>query len=160
MRDPLRERPLPCRDLAQQRVRRDLQIRTRRRPPGGRVRPRPAGGDLLQCVERRAGFREPASCRQRDAPRVLPHGPRVREVRRWQRHGEQLVPAAEGHQGQVRVVEVRLEERHLLRGPYGSRRRSPFLEPYLYYPYLTLRSEEHTSELQSQSNLVCRLLLE
>src|SRR2546427_2462262 len=27
-------------------------------------------------------------------------------------------------------------------------------------PYLTRRSEEHTSELQSQSNLVCRLLLE
>src|SRR5205085_12158305 len=26
--------------------------------------------------------------------------------------------------------------------------------------YLTWRSEEHTSELQSQSNLVCRLLLE
>src|SRR2546430_8544518 len=26
--------------------------------------------------------------------------------------------------------------------------------------YLPLRSEEHTSELQSQSNLVCRLLLE
>src|SRR2546427_6533767 len=26
--------------------------------------------------------------------------------------------------------------------------------------YLTARSEEHTSELQSQSNLVCRLLLE
>src|SRR2546430_12313348 len=27
-------------------------------------------------------------------------------------------------------------------------------------PYLVVRSEEHTSELQSQSNLVCRLLLE
>src|SRR2546427_5825267 len=27
-------------------------------------------------------------------------------------------------------------------------------------PLFTLRSEEHTSELQSQSNLVCRLLLE
>src|SRR2546430_6736464 len=27
-------------------------------------------------------------------------------------------------------------------------------------PELTCRSEEHTSELQSQSNLVCRLLLE
>src|SRR2546430_10173762 len=26
--------------------------------------------------------------------------------------------------------------------------------------YVQLRSEEHTSELQSQSNLVCRLLLE
>src|SRR2546430_10896032 len=28
------------------------------------------------------------------------------------------------------------------------------------YPLLPSRSEEHTSELQSQSNLVCRLLLE
>src|SRR2546430_12106747 len=27
-------------------------------------------------------------------------------------------------------------------------------------PFLGVRSEEHTSELQSQSNLVCRLLLE
>src|SRR2546430_1374207 len=27
-------------------------------------------------------------------------------------------------------------------------------------PFRSLRSEEHTSELQSQSNLVCRLLLE
>src|SRR5688572_30974604 len=31
---------------------------------------------------------------------------------------------------------------------------------YLELPIPTLRSEEHTSELQSQSNLVCRLLLE
>src|SRR5688572_31107159 len=30
----------------------------------------------------------------------------------------------------------------------------------LWEYYNTLRSEEHTSELQSQSNLVCRLLLE
>src|SRR2546430_6769807 len=30
----------------------------------------------------------------------------------------------------------------------------------LRYGGLRLRSEEHTSELQSQSNLVCRLLLE
>src|SRR5438270_2155229 len=29
-----------------------------------------------------------------------------------------------------------------------------------YAPYSRFRSEEHTSELQSQSNLVCRLLLE
>src|SRR5688572_31382453 len=28
------------------------------------------------------------------------------------------------------------------------------------YPPMSTRSEEHTSELQSQSNLVCRLLLE
>src|SRR2546430_10595398 len=30
----------------------------------------------------------------------------------------------------------------------------------LWGPQVTARSEEHTSELQSQSNLVCRLLLE
>src|SRR2546427_5430666 len=29
-----------------------------------------------------------------------------------------------------------------------------------YFPIMSIRSEEHTSELQSQSNLVCRLLLE
>src|SRR2546430_11043336 len=33
-------------------------------------------------------------------------------------------------------------------------------EDYLKVPAAELRSEEHTSELQSQSNLVCRLLLE
>src|SRR2546430_12922574 len=31
---------------------------------------------------------------------------------------------------------------------------------YNSYPGIFIRSEEHTSELQSQSNLVCRLLLE
>src|SRR6266478_1056223 len=36
--------------------------------------------------------------------------------------------------------------------------RPEFLVPMLWF--LTWRSEEHTSELQSQSNLVCRLLLE
>src|SRR5256886_13679442 len=33
-------------------------------------------------------------------------------------------------------------------------------EPINLYFYFSERSEEHTSELQSQSNLVCRLLLE
>src|SRR2546430_17714583 len=43
----------------------------------------------------------------------------------------------------------------------------PFSGPLVYTPFLSalepqnpIRSEEHTSELQSQSNLVCRLLLE
>src|SRR5688572_32195573 len=35
-----------------------------------------------------------------------------------------------------------------------------FLLPPHFEAFLALRSEEHTSELQSQSNLVCRLLLE
>src|SRR2546430_10504755 len=39
---------------------------------------------------------------------------------------------------------------------HGSREGRPMAVSYASY----LRSEEHTSELQSQSNLVCRLLLE
>src|SRR5690625_6952861 len=34
------------------------------------------------------------------------------------------------------------------------------LRLYLGYSWLTARSEEHTSELQSRGHLVCRLLLE
>src|SRR5256886_5985268 len=43
-------------------------------------------------------------------------------------------------------------DRHLLRGLFDLAPRDPLSQPS--------RSEEHTSELQSQSNLVCRLLLE
>src|SRR5205085_12099925 len=39
----------------------------------------------------------------------------------------------------------------------GGRRRPTFYVGYLRYLILGGRSEEHTSELQSQSNLVCRL---
>src|SRR5262249_57341120 len=55
-------------------------------------------------------------------------------------------------------------------GRYLSARTMPFdflhqhrarrLRQYLEQPPLELRSEEHTSELQSLTNLVCRLLLE
>src|SRR2546430_13270203 len=37
---------------------------------------------------------------------------------------------------------------------------NPYLGLDLVGPLIAPRSEEHTSELQSQSNLVCRLLLE
>src|SRR5690606_41864978 len=37
---------------------------------------------------------------------------------------------------------------------------SPVLAEYCHRPLAPLRSEEHTSELQSRENLVCRLLLE
>src|SRR6266478_3142453 len=48
--------------------------------------------------------------------------------------------------------------------PYTTLFRSYTWEPHYRTPFAPLipgvRSEEHTSELQSQSNLVCRLLLE
>src|SRR2546430_3920739 len=57
------------------------------------------------------------------------------------------------------------------RGPpeRAQSRRGPYPEPVTQWimessfgppPWLVARSEEHTSELQSQSKLVCRLLLE
>src|SRR2546430_8264805 len=46
-------------------------------------------------------------------------------------------------------------------GVSADRDREPALPPDAHdRPPRHLRSEEHTSELQSQSNLVCRLLLE
>src|SRR5688572_10497297 len=54
------------------------------------------------------------------------------------------------------LAAVELGRRTLLRCPPA---RLQFLVPRDAAAYL-LRSEEHTSELQSQSNLVCRLLLE
>src|SRR2546430_12991571 len=50
-----------------------------------------------------------------------------------------------------------LEARHRAR---RGRRTCGVLEPGVHIMVLAVRSEEHTSELQSQSNLVCRLLLE
>src|SRR2546430_16241289 len=47
------------------------------------------------------------------------------------------------------------------RSNYMARSKQPIPSGFhTVTPYLTVRSEEHTSELQSQSNLVCRLLLE
>src|SRR5688572_32077480 len=46
------------------------------------------------------------------------------------------------------------------RRPSGLRRSGPVADDPRPLLVARLRSEEHTSELQSQSNLVCRLLLE
>src|SRR2546427_1784645 len=44
--------------------------------------------------------------------------------------------------------------------PTSKRGSVGVVRPHLHGHRLSVRSEEHTSELQSQSNLVCRLLLE
>src|SRR2546427_2812629 len=46
------------------------------------------------------------------------------------------------------------------KSPVRSRRATDFMNCPLFRRGMPSRSEEHTSELQSQSNLVCRLLLE
>src|SRR2546430_8502706 len=43
---------------------------------------------------------------------------------------------------------------------YGAYLFGPTVSPETVFSRVVGRSEEHTSELQSQSNLVCRLLLE
>src|SRR2546430_13689926 len=48
---------------------------------------------------------------------------------------------------------------HQQKSPATLDTRARVLQPARFLPAAT-RSEEHTSELQSQSNLVCRLLLE
>src|SRR2546430_12345178 len=52
-----------------------------------------------------------------------------------------------------------------VKAPWGELHVLGYFQPRLargqeVAEYVQLRSEEHTSELQSQSNLVCRLLLE
>src|SRR6266511_6326519 len=44
--------------------------------------------------------------------------------------------------------------------PISHRQRVPFVYPTLPFALPFARSEEHTSELPSRENLVCRLLLE
>src|SRR5688572_31084903 len=63
-------------------------------------------------------------------------------ARRHARGSARRLSSHRGHDGRARTSGVRLAPGRG-RGPSGIR-----------------RSEEHTSELQSQSNLVCRLLLE
>src|SRR2546430_5980501 len=53
---------------------------------------------------------------------------------------------------------ISVRQRRLVRARQGQFRRAP--EGDRGIDDLRSRSEEHTSELQSQSNLVCRLLLE
>src|SRR2546430_17082361 len=50
--------------------------------------------------------------------------------------------------------------RRRIHGTAGSAASERLARAGARYRFRRLRSEEHTSELQSQSNLVCRLLLE
>src|SRR2546430_10960045 len=72
-----------------------------------------------------------------------------------------------GHPALVGVAASSAHTRSLLRARHvvlvglGRRRRRRVPEPLGHVVVArAVRSEEHTSELQSQSNLVCRLLLE
>src|SRR2546427_6057534 len=91
-------------------------------------------------------------------PEIVERGPRVRalgvEPRQLRHDDERHLPLerqrleALQHEGQIFV---------LRRAGHAARRRDELEVVDYHQPE---RSEEHTSELQSQSNLVCRLLLE
>src|SRR2546427_4713857 len=62
---------------------------------------------------------------------------------------------------EIGIMQHRRDKLHLLLHPFRQlihAAQPPITEPETIEPLV--RSEEHTSELQSQSNLVCRLLLE
>src|SRR5688572_32382302 len=66
-----------------------------------------------------------------------------------------------GTRGSSRRASAGCRGRPALRGAGSSKRGVPPPSPRRYGRKAgAVRSEEHTSELQSQSNLVCRLLLE
>src|SRR2546430_10019760 len=73
---------------------------------------------------------------------LFPYTPLFRS--RWRARGDDCVPGDVPHGLLARA-------QALARGIRGTGRAGP---------RRAVRSEEHTSELQSQSNLVCRLLLE
>src|SRR2546430_6411512 len=84
---------------------------------------------------------------------------RVRD-RRWRGRisGEEC--AGDRERGAVNVRFARRAMRSHAMSYNGERPRLPPFPPDYRASGVLLRSEEHTSELQSQSNLVCRLLLE
>src|SRR5256886_17585400 len=87
--------------------------------------------------------RQDATCDRRVKPQTL-------------ERGDNSVPAeyrAEPRNTSVRIRAIgRFRSHHV---EIGERTVQPIVE--LFVPRKNLRSEEHTSELQSQSNLVCRL---
>src|SRR2546430_8322319 len=76
---------------------------------------------------------------------------------RWVRHRFGLLPApCSVDHAVLRLLVISKTEKHRLP-------EQPLVRPFFvsdFHDERGLRSEEHTSELQSQSNLVCRLLLE
>src|SRR2546427_9519905 len=68
--------------------------------------------------------------------------------------------AAAGHDPALRWDGRRHRDARGGDGGIHRSRRAPPAARHELQPAADLRSEEHTSELQSQSNLVCRLLLE
>src|SRR2546430_9121465 len=67
---------------------------------------------------------------------------------------------------EITAGQIKIDARVVNRVPPKDRNIAMVFQSYALYPHMTVfdnlafRSEEHTSELQSQSNLVCRLLLE
>src|SRR2546430_11737444 len=69
-------------------------------------------------------------------------------------------PTAEDEDQAEQRQDHEVARRHVREQPQGERERLDELADDLDRRHDRSRSEEHTSELQSQSNIVCRLLLD
>src|SRR5688500_19657390 len=82
--------------------------------------------------------------------------PSVRRLSNQQRVSVSTVLQAYQRLEDIGVIEARPQSGYYVRRPAAAVREPESSRP----PKRALRSEEHTSELQSPCNLVCRLLLE
>src|SRR5262249_60693085 len=114
-----------------------------RHPPGG-------GRDRLPIPEFGKGRSLPSVIR---SLRFAPRCSRFRSVLRETLQADPP-PFAANQNGDIR----RLEWLAAARAPQAAKQ--PQMRPRRREPIIPIRSEEHTSELQSLTNLVCRLLLE
>src|SRR2546430_7735793 len=82
----------------------------------------------------------------------------------WDRSCRTVDPFTERRVDGLDAMQVRLAPMKKMKAPFTDplkrRRHSTSTPQKKHTGPVDLRSEEHTSELQSQSNLVCRLLLE
>src|SRR2546430_1798891 len=131
-----------------------------------RHRERPAARDLERELERlRRELAERDEQIRRQADQIAEQQKQITDLerqlalRRQNSTNSSKPPSSDGLAGEPRERGRRRKSRRKVGGQPGHRGAHRPLVPASRVDEVRPRSEEHTSELQSQSNIVCRLLL-